>query len=102
MNMAGLTLEEQIALRDENQVQLVIGHPGGGSWAPATVNRTVPEILKALQSHDSLTAALLEARREAERYRKALNKINSTNGLQYSDFFEICDQALSARRRGES
>ena len=59
-------------------------------------------IVEAVNSHDSLTTALLEARREAERYRKALNKINSTNGLQYSDFFEICDQALSARRRGES
>jgi len=36
--------------------------------------------------------------KRVEDLERALNKIRSTNGLQYSDIFEICDEALSAQR----
>jgi len=36
--------------------------------------------------------------KRVEDLERTLNKIRSINGLQYSDIFEICDEALSVRR----
>lgn len=58
------------------------------------------EKLQATIRHQMERIEELESQRE--KYKKALELIRSTNGLQYSDIFRICDEAFQSKSQEEN
>lgn len=95
-------------LRFQISTALAVERRAALESAEAEIALTKQTLRMSEQSNDALEKELkVERQRNKEQSEKvkglveALEKIRSTNGLQYSDLFEICDAALSAFRSNE-